>query len=358
MSERSVVLLVGPSRDSLSSRGARLTRLLESGLSRRYELARFESDREGPLGLGARVVRTGARVVHVFSTFDARHRWRDLAFVAAAKLCGARVLLELHGAATRRASSDARRLFRWGLRLADQVVVHSRAALAACQQLSADPRYALLPPGVDAGGFGHREPGPRDGSLRLVHLGRLSADRGLFEALAALRLARAQGLDLRLTLAGEGPDETKLQRYAKEQGLEDDVCFAGVVRGERKRRLLRESDILILPRHRGGIPDVLLEGMAAGLVPIVTRVEGMDEVVTDTIHGNLVPCRDPVAIHRALERFARDHARLERMSVAARERIARAYSLPRVVRDFGGAYAALLARSSSIMPLGISERER
>ena len=94
--------------------------------------------------------------------------------------------------------------------------------------------------------------------------------------------------------------------------------------------------------HLEGLPYALLEGMAAGLVPIVTRVGAIPDVVTPEVHGLFVPPRDPQAVAAALETLHADRAALARMGAAARERVKSHYSVDRVAGDFTVLYRILV----------------
>jgi glycosyltransferase involved in cell wall biosynthesis len=93
--------------------------------------------------------------------------------------------------------------------------------------------------------------------------------------------------------------------------------------------------------HAEGLPYALLEGMAAGLVPIVTRVGAIPDVVRQDLHAQFVAPRDPAAITQAIAVLHRDRARLARMSAACRSRVAAAYTVERVAAGFAALYAGL-----------------
>jgi glycosyltransferase involved in cell wall biosynthesis len=81
------------------------------------------------------------------------------------------------------------------------------------------------------------------------------------------------------------------------------------------------------------------------VVPIVTRVAAIPDVVAEGVHGLFVPPRDPEAIAQALAALAADRARLARMSAACRERVSACYSIERLVDDFAVLYRKLERRS-------------
>ena len=99
----------------------------------------------------------------------------------------------------------------------------------------------------------------------------------------------------------------------------------------------------MLASYSEGLPYALLEAMAAGVVPIVTPVGAIPDVVGDGEHGLLVAPADAVAVAAALERLSVNRKDLERMSAACRARIAAAYSIDRVARDFTQLYWGVCA---------------
>jgi glycosyltransferase involved in cell wall biosynthesis len=84
--------------------------------------------------------------------------------------------------------------------------------------------------------------------------------------------------------------------------------------------------------------------MAAGVVPVVTPVGAIPDVVSDGEHGVLVPPRDAEAIAQALAKLAADRICVARMSAACRKRVASGYSIERVAKDFSELYWGLCAR--------------
>ena len=198
-----------------------------------------------------------------------------------------------------------------------------------------------LPYGVDCRPFG-AVPTVRSESghpLRLLYIGRVAREKGLYEAVQAMRVALELGVESRLVVAGRGPEEQRLRRYAQALGLAPRVTFVGSLHGSDEVKLLRGSDVIILPSHADGLPHALLDGMAAGIPVISTNVGAIPDVVSDGIHGFLVPPRDCKAIAQALAVLASDRERLSWMSRACRRRVHAAYSIDRVARELALRYA-------------------
>jgi glycosyltransferase involved in cell wall biosynthesis len=356
--KRPTVLVLGPDRARIGGVETHLNLLLDSSLAQEFDMRHFEvGSRHGegrlaaalrlarsPLLLAAEIARSGAAIVHVNTSLSAKPYWRDLMYVAAAKLCGARVVYQVHGGSLRELARPAAMgaLLRATLQWPDVIVVLARCELDDMRELVPQQNVVLLPNAIDCRALVQlRRPVSR-GPLKLIFLGRLVRAKGVFETVQALGLAAREGVNARLVIAGDGPDEEPLKREVRRLGLEAQVDFAGPALGPRKLGLLADAEVFLLPTyHREGLPYALLEAMAAGLVPVVTRVAAIPDVVAEGAHGVFVPPRDPAAIARALASLAADRERLARMGVACRERAVTAYSIERLAADFRALYTGV-----------------
>ena len=363
-----VVLILGPLRSAVSGVSTHLNVLFGSALERHFRMEQFQVGSAGrsetlpgralrllasPFLLAAALLRHRATILHINTSLDAKAYWRDLVYVLVAKLLGARVLYQIHGGAIRvfcgkypRFAPAMRGILRTTLSWPDVVVVISQVELESARALAPGQRIELLPNGTRCAEILSAARGagaPMSLPLRLLYIGRLVSTKGIFESIEALKILRGKGIEARLTIAGSGPVDAALRGSAAELGVQDLVTFAGPVFGEAKLRLLAEADVLMLPSyHLEGLPYALLEGMAAGLVPIITRVGAIPDVVAAEVHGLFVPPRDPPAVAAALEALHNDRAALARMSAASRERVKTHYSVDRVAGDFTALYRVLV----------------
>jgi glycosyltransferase involved in cell wall biosynthesis len=358
--------VLGPGRNAISGVTTHLNTLLDSKLQESFDLFHFRVGSEGrrqssalrmlrialsPAALALEILRRDAAVVHLNTSLNARAYWRDLAYLLVARACGARVLLQKHGGSMEdfcgRSGAFAE-LVRATLKLADAVVVLSRAELNEYEELLPGGKVVLVPNGIDCAPYRkyNRLPADPAAPLRLVYIGRLAPRKGLTELLEGFALLRAEGVAARLAIVGSGPEEGRLKVRAKALGVGAGVSFPGPAYGEDKARLLSLSDVLLLPSYSEGLPYSLLEAMAAGVVPVVTRVGAIPDVMRAGTHGLFVPVRDAKAIAGAVAELASDRAWLARMSAACRSRAATMYSAERLAADFAGLYAALHAPRS------------
>lgn len=141
--------------------------------------------------------------------------------------------------------------------------------------------------------------------LELLYVGRLIEEKGLLDLFDALE----QVPDVRLTLAGsqlptdrDGVEGELRARAAA--ALAGRITFLGMIEKEQLRRVVAESDFLVLPSYREGVPRSLIEGFATGTPAIATDVRGCRELVDDGVTGFLVPPHDPVGLAGALRQAA------------------------------------------------------
>lgn len=149
--------------------------------------------------------------------------------------------------------------------------------------------------------------------FRLLFVGSLHhRQKGPDVLLRAVRALQAAGLDIELTMIGDGPERPGLERLAGELGIAARIRFAGAFSERRMiMELLREAHLFVLPSRAEGLPKALVEAMAVGLPCISTPVGGIPEIMDA---GDLVPPGDHEALARAIERCLGDPARWEGMS--------------------------------------------
>ena len=205
-------------------------------------------------------------------------------------------------------------------RRADVVTANTAGVLSALDSMGAWERLALLPnplPGaskVVARGEQARASG-------FISVARLVPQKGLDVLVAALPKLSGSAAAWPVNLVGDGPEREALQQQAKDLGVSSRLRFLGF-RSD-PDQFLAEAAVFVLPSRFEGMPNALLEAMAAGLAVIVTDASpGPLEVVEPGISGLVVPSDDPAALAEAMQGLVSDPDRRRRMGAAARERIA------------------------------------
>lgn len=175
----------------------------------------------------------------------------------------------------------------------------------------------------------------RDGSSRLVYVGRFVPKKGLETLIEACAILRARGVETTCHLYGKGETQPELARLIARHHLEPIVRFEGVIPNEALYQVMNQDDVFVSPSRymadgeRDGIPVTLLEAMAAGITVVSTPVSGIPELVTDGVNGYLVPENDPAALAERLESLIRVPERRTAVSAAARSTVQERFSLER-----------------------------
>ena len=138
----------------------------------------------------------------------------------------------------------------------------------------------------------------------------------------ALGILGRKGVAFRATMAGAGPLRPDLEALARREGIAEQVVFTGWVEGEKLLALYRGHDAYVSLSRSDSTSQSLLEGMAAGLAPVVTDIAGNREWVTHRREGLLVPVGDAEAVACALAEIARDAATAGAMADRARAAVA------------------------------------
>jgi glycosyltransferase involved in cell wall biosynthesis len=358
---RPVVVILGPNRAAVSGVSTHLNLLLDSSLAEDFEMVHFQVGSEGrgegpvgrllrllasPFAFFATILFRHAAVVHINTSLNTRAYWRDLAYLWIAKLLRARVLYQVHGGALPQHFFKSRLMqsfLRWTLNTPDVVVLLAEVELQAYRRFVPEQYVVLMPNGIDCRPYA-QVPTVRSRAeypLRLLYIGRIAREKGLYETFQGLRLAHELGIDARLVVAGAGPEEPRLRRYAQALGIDGRITFAGPVFGEDKVKLFAGADVMLLPSYSEGLPYALLEAMAAGIPVIATPVGAIPDVMAHGTHGFLVPVRDGKALAEAIAALGANREQLSWMSRACRRRIRAAYDIDRLAREFALRYAEL-----------------
>jgi glycosyltransferase involved in cell wall biosynthesis/nucleoside-diphosphate-sugar epimerase len=162
---------------------------------------------------------------------------------------------------------------------------------------------------------------------RLLFVGRLAAVKGLPVLLEAVAQLAKDRPDVRLVVAGDGPDRTKLEAQAKRLGVADRVEFRGYQSQAQVRELLQQTDVFAMASFAEGVPVVLMEAMAAGVPVIATRIAGVPELVEDGVNGFLVPPGEPRAIAEKAALLLDDGELRTRLGTAGREKVEREFNI-------------------------------
>lgn len=240
-------------------------------------------------------------------------------------------------------------LQRWTANLDDKTVAVCEAARQA--EISAagalPDKVVTIYNGIEAVPYAaadrsviRREFSIADGAFLLGVVGRLHQQKGhvyLFEALAQVR---RRFPDVRLLVVGDGRLRAELAAQTQQQNLTDNIIFTGL--RQDIPQILAGLDLFVLPSLWEGLPNVVLEAMAAGLPVVATAVGGTPELVSDDETGLLVPAQDAAALAQAIQRLVENPAMARQMGKSGRQRVRADFSIRKMVEQTEQLYELLL----------------
>jgi glycosyltransferase involved in cell wall biosynthesis len=169
------------------------------------------------------------------------------------------------------------------------------------------PKVAVIPMGVAlpaATNPAKLRPGK---IINILFIGRLAEKKGVHYLLPAFNELLKSHPNVKLTIAGDGPWLDRLQKQVKSLAIpEKSIAFSGYASGNRKAKLIANSDIFVVPSiitaggDAEGLPVALMEGLAAGKICIATRESGADDII-DSKSGYVIPQKDVGALADALK---------------------------------------------------------
>ena len=172
-------------------------------------------------------------------------------------------------------------------------------------------QLAIIHNGLEHASF---KPGKKNPQPTVLWLGRLKRYKAVDTVIDA---AKEWPSDVRLIIAGDGPERATLERQVAELGLEDRVHFTGFVDAATRTRLLQEAHVIVQTSRKEGWGMTVIEAGACGTAVVASDVAGLRDSVRDGETGVLVPFGDAPALARAVADLLDDDERRRRLEAAS-----------------------------------------
>ena len=156
---------------------------------------------------------------------------------------------------------------------------------------------------------------------------------------AAPEIVKAHS-EVQFVLVGDGPKRVDYEASVEAAGLNPYFLFLG--RRSDVPDILASCDIAVLPSLAEGLPNAVLEYLAAGLPVVATALGGNLEVVQDGVTGLLITPSEPEVLTRALMRLLGDPVLAATIAKAGQEHVRNNFSFERLVLEVGKLYRNLL----------------
>ncbi len=245
--------------------------------------------------------------------------------------------------ASERAPIDGATAFQlWSKRrLAPRFAAHVAASEFSARRVEAQAALApgtvrVIPNGVADDARALQRPAHRTPGL-IAAIGRLSPEKGFDIVVRTLPSLP----EVTVHLVGDGPERQTLEALADAQGVRHRVVFTGWQTDFREQ--LADFDLLVAPSRFEAFGIAIVEAMLAERAVVASRVGGIPEVVVEGETALLVPPDDPVALADAIRRLLGDDELREHMGKAGRAHALERFSPATAARSFEALYDEILA---------------
>lgn len=213
------------------------------------------------------------------------------------------------------------------------VCVSGGQAAKVCRAGVAPGKITVIHNSIDIGRFARTDPSGAKALAGLfgtvpsriaMAVGRLSPEKGFGKLVECAAMLRERGMDVGFVLVGEGPEREALEREIARARLAGRFILAGFRKDV--DRLIPHADLLVQSSFTEGMPNVVLEAMAASVPVVATSVGGTPEVVDDGVTGLLVRPGRADALAAGVTAVLADEVNRLRMGHAAHERVRRDFT--------------------------------
>jgi colanic acid/amylovoran biosynthesis glycosyltransferase len=181
---------------------------------------------------------------------------------------------------------------------------------------------------IDCSRFAFRQKAfPKDGVIKIISAGRFIEKKGFEYAIRAVEKLVRKYPKLEYTIIGNGILKESYIELIKRLKVEKNIKIQNWYSHEEYIKILSGADIFVLSsvtaqnNDQEGIPNVLKEAMAIGLVVVATNHSGNSELIKNKEYGFLVPERSKNVIYRAIDYIISNPGLLLPMQIAARKKI-------------------------------------
>lgn len=148
---------------------------------------------------------------------------------------------------------------------------------------------------------------------QILATARLTSWKGVDGIIKAVDIVRKRIPDIKLVVAGDGPEFENLKNLSKELGIENNVKFLGNVSKNETEALRKESTLYILNSTYEGLPHTVLTCFYIGIPVIATNIPGTNEVAIDNETAVLIEPNNPEMLAKTIEELIEDKEKQNRL---------------------------------------------
>jgi glycosyltransferase involved in cell wall biosynthesis len=280
------------------------------------------------------------KIVHINIPLSELSIFINLALLTIARILSKKIVVHLRGGSlslNRNINKLQKETISLCINLADKVLVLGKKEfifLSRFYKINNSNKISILPNAVEIPK--NILPKPRSKDLKIIFIGRIDKQKGLYDILNALETIKNK-VQFQYLLAGEGPDKDLYISHCKNI-LNDKFRYLGVLKSSDKIEFYRNADIFILPSFFEGMPNALLEAMSYGITSIVTPVGSIPEVIINNKNGFIVPLHNDRVISDIIIKLYNNKTLLIELGTAAQKTIYESYSILNYIKKLNNIY--------------------
>ena len=177
----------------------------------------------------------------------------------------------------------------------------------------------------------------------ILFVGRLTKAKGVDILLKAIKILKEKyQKEIKVAIVGKGHLEEELKGLVMKLGIDEEVEFLGVRRDI--ERLMKSTQVFVLPSRWEGLPLTILEAMSSGAGIIAARVGGIPEVIEHEKEGILISPEDPEALAKAVAELLKDRELRARLGINAYKKVKEKYSIEVYTKNILEFYKSLIIK--------------
>jgi len=180
--------------------------------------------------------------------------------------------------------------------------------------------------------------------VRIVYVGWLESYKGVYELTDAFLLLCKAHRKSKLVFVGDGSERSGLESQLKKSLDSDCFEFTGWLGRTELLIEYKKADIFVLPSHNEGIPNAMIEALAAKLPSVLTSVGSIPDYVSHKEHAYVIEPKSAVEILNGLTFYIENSARARFIAESGQSMVVKNFSPSRVIDDLSIVFDELMAK--------------
>lgn len=233
------------------------------------------------------------------------------------------------------------------LEASEQVIAVSQALAGEIRSVVSGADIDVIPNMVDTNRFTLPPELRSADPFTFIAVARLKRKKGIHVLVEAFCKEFSSEENVRLEIAGNGPEEANLRRRVSGGEMEKNICFRGLLSRSEIRNLMWKGNALVSPSFVETFGIVIIEAASTGLPIIATRSGGPEEIVTEDV-GCLVDTGDISGLAQAMRQVVEVGRKSREEEAWVRERIVNRYGREAVVDQLQEVYRSAIGKADSV----------